>query len=222
MRINLAVKQIENLAETGLRKLEQTQMPSQVAPKEVVVIKKSPRIAEQFDALSGTTLHLKHMGQGMQGPKILRLHSQRLARATLGHYVLANLFHREGMSRQKMRITGRLGAPMTGYSRAHFGLMSFVTRPKKRTCVLTQSQQIQWPLDQDLLPGGRTSRKILRNPGTQGFLVQMLPGFARQSLRLQQMCPCLRVSVERTFGHKRVALEYMSKDKLRKLLQQCV
>src|SRR5439155_9684533 len=76
------------------------------------------------------------MGQGMQGPKILRLHSQRLARATLGHYVLANLFHREGMSRQKVRVTGRLGAPMTGYSRAHFGLMSFVTRPKKaQLCV---------------------------------------------------------------------------------------
>src|SRR5437870_484674 len=92
------------------------------------------------------------------GEEAFHKRSQRAARATLGHYVLANLFHREGMSRQKVRVTGRLGAPMTGYSRAHFGLMSFVTRPKKHTCVLTQSQQIQWPLDQDLLPGGRTSR----------------------------------------------------------------
>src|SRR6266545_4282470 len=222
LRINLAVKQIENLVETALRQLKQTQMPPQVASKEVVVIKKSRRIAEQFDALSGTTLHLKHMGQAMQGPKILRLQSQRLARATLGHDVVANLFHREGMSRKKVRITRRLGPPMAGYSRAYFGLISFVTGPKKRTCVLTQSQQIQWPFDQDLLPGRRTSRKILRNPGTQGFLVQALPGIGRQSLHLQQVCPCLGVGVDRTFGHERVALEYMRKDKLRKLLQQCV
>ena len=158
----------------------------------------------------------------MQGPKILRLQSQRLARATLGHDVLANLFHREGMSRKKVPITGRLAAPMAGDSRGHFGLMSFVTGPEKRTCVLTQRQQIQWPLDQDLLPGRRTSRNILRNPGTQGFLVQTLPGIGRQSLRQQQVCPCLGVGVERTFGHERVALEYMSKDKLRKLLQQRV
>jgi hypothetical protein len=100
--------------------------------------------------------------------------------------------------------------------------MSFVTGPEKRACVLTQSQQIQWPLDQDLLPGRRTGGKILRNPGTQGFLVQTLPGIGGQSLRLQQVCPCPGLGVERIFGHERVALEYMSKDKLRKLLQQCV
>src|SRR5260221_8937484 len=117
LRIDLAVKQIENLVETGLRKLEQAQMPPQVAPKEVVVIKKSRCIAEQFDALFGTTLHLKHMGQAMQGPKILRLQSQRLARAALGHYVVANLFHREGMGRKKVRVTRRLRSPMVGDSR---------------------------------------------------------------------------------------------------------
>jgi hypothetical protein len=96
--INLAVKQIENLVETALRKLEQTQMPPQVAAKEVVVIEKPRRIAEQFDALPDTVLHLEHMDQAVQGPEILRLQSQRLTRATLAHCVLANFFHREGMS----------------------------------------------------------------------------------------------------------------------------
>src|SRR5512147_37210 len=49
LRINLAVKQIESLVETRLRNLEQTQMPPQVAPKEVVVLEKWCRIAEQSD-----------------------------------------------------------------------------------------------------------------------------------------------------------------------------
>ena len=49
---------------------------------------------------------------------------------------------------------------MARYSRAHFGLMAFVTGPKKRTCVLTQSQQIQWPLDQDLLPGPNGQKNL--------------------------------------------------------------
>src|SRR5512134_41309 len=49
LRIHLAVKQIENLVETALGKLEQAQVPPQVAAKEVVVVEKPRRIAEQFD-----------------------------------------------------------------------------------------------------------------------------------------------------------------------------
>jgi hypothetical protein len=150
-----------------------------VAPKEVVVVKESRSIAEEFDALLGTLLHLAHMGEAMQGPQILRLQGKRRARTTLGHCIVANLFHRKGMGRKKMPITRGLGTPMASDFGAHFGLMSLVTGPEKRTSVLTQGQQVQRPLDEDLFPGRRASGKILRDPGAQCFLMQTLPPIRR-------------------------------------------
>src|SRR5262245_43623930 len=111
-------------------------MPPEVAAEEIVVVEKSRRRAERFDALLRSTLHLEDVGQPVQSPQVLRLQDQGLSCAPFGQFVMADLLHGEGVRRQKVSIAWHLSVPIAGYARAHFGLVAFVPSPEEGASVL--------------------------------------------------------------------------------------
>ena len=111
-----------------------------MAPEEVVVIEKFCRLLEHLDTFVDAPLHLEHMGQAVQGPQVLRLYGEGLARRTFRDCVVPDLLHRERVRREKVSVAGRLRFPVARRDRGHLRLVTFVTGPEKSPRMLTQRQ----------------------------------------------------------------------------------
>src|SRR5437660_1254902 len=105
--------------------------------------------SKKCEPFTGTSLHLHHMDDDMNGARMSGVEGERATRGLLGLTVLTVFLEPECIHRKDARVAGRRGFPSRQYPGDTIAQHALVTEAEVQRMCNHERENVAWPVDQD-------------------------------------------------------------------------